>query len=122
VWFGIPDPASGRWQNQTRGAIKVQSYVLSNWFPRRSAYFPWRPRFPEFLINTLFFAAIVWLLRMTPPALRWHWRRKHGRCTRCGYDLRGAGRAPQASICPECGAAGSLSLGRETAGEERRPI
>ena len=60
---------------------------------------PLRALWPGFAINTVFYAAILWLLFAGPFALR-RWRRiKRGLCPKCAYDLRGT----QANICPECG-------------------
>jgi hypothetical protein len=68
-----------------------------------------RPIWPGFAINTVFYAAILWLLFAAPFALR-KWRRiRRGMCAKCGYDLRGS---PHPSplpvgvgvpVCPECG-------------------
>jgi hypothetical protein len=60
---------------------------------------PTRPIWPGFLINTLFWAVILWMLIVGPFALRRLIRRKCGRCPNCGYDLRGGFEAG----CPECG-------------------
>ncbi len=58
---------------------------------------------PGFAINTLFYAAILWLLILGPFTARRMIRRKRGQCSKCGYDLRGA----EHEVCPECGADGS---------------
>ena len=60
---------------------------------------PLRPIWPGFAINTIFYAAILWLPIRSPFALRRHLRRKRGLCVGCGYDLRG----DLARGCPECG-------------------
>jgi hypothetical protein len=63
---------------------------------------------PGFAINTLFYAAIAWLLIRGPFALRRLMRAKRGRCAACGYDLRGQtninGIDAKTARCPECGA------------------
>ncbi len=53
-----------------------------------------------FVINTIFYAAVVWLLMLGPFTARRIVRRRRGRCIRCGYDLRGT----EHEACPECGA------------------
>ena len=53
---------------------------------------------PGFAINTVFYAAILWL-PFAPFQLRRYLRRKRGLCIKCGYDLRG----DFAAGCPECG-------------------
>jgi hypothetical protein len=100
VWFGIPDPAKGvAWKRESRGAIEMPQ-GFPNWFPRRSACLPWWPKFPSFLVNTLFYAGLLWLLFAAPFALRRRRRIKRGLCPTCAYDLR----ATQSPVCPECGA------------------
>ena len=54
---------------------------------------------PGFAVNTIFYAAILWLVIPGPFALRRHIRRKRGLCVVCGYDLRGDFSAG----CSECG-------------------
>ena len=62
---------------------------------------PLRPIWPGFAINTLFYAAILWLLTFGPFATRRFIRDKRGRCVKCGYDLRGS--SGGGGGCPECG-------------------
>ncbi len=62
---------------------------------------PVGPLWPGFAINTVFYAAILWMLFAAPFALRRRLRRKRGLCPACGYDLRGTASA----ACPECGSA-----------------
>ncbi len=61
---------------------------------------PLRPVWPGFAVNTLFYAAILWLAIPGPFALRRHIRRRRGLCITCGYDIRHADH----DACPECGA------------------
>jgi len=60
---------------------------------------PLTPIWFGFVVNTLFYAIILWLLIPGPFVLRRHIRIKCGRCPKCGYDLRGA----LSGGCPECG-------------------
>ena len=53
--------------------------------------------------NTVVYAAALWMLHVSPAALRRRTRKKRGLCPKCAYDLRG--RAPASDVCPECGAA-----------------
>ncbi len=60
---------------------------------------PLRPIWPGFAINTVFYAAILWLFMFGVFTTRRVIRRKRGHCIKCGYDLRGA----EHEVCPECG-------------------
>jgi hypothetical protein len=64
---------------------------------------PLQPLWSGFVVNTLFYTAIVWLLIRGPFVLRRLIRRRRGRCPKCGYDLRGQPPGPAAAACPECG-------------------
>jgi predicted RNA-binding Zn-ribbon protein involved in translation (DUF1610 family) len=57
------------------------------------------PLWPGFAINTIFYAAILWVLFAAPGAVRRRLRRKRGQCAACGYSLRDI----TSGKCPECG-------------------
>jgi hypothetical protein len=57
-----------------------------------------RPIWPGFAINTVFDAAILWLLFAAPFALRRRWRFKRGLCPKCAYPVGAS------EVCAECGA------------------
>ena len=61
--------------------------------------FPFRPIWPGFAINTLLYAAFLWIFTLAPFQLRRIIRNKRGSCLKCGYDLNHADH----DICPECG-------------------
>ena len=63
---------------------------------------PLRPIWPGFAINTIFYAAIIWLVTLGPLTVRRLIRRKRGLCIKCGYDLRGT--SGGGGVCSECGA------------------
>ncbi len=67
---------------------------------------PMRPTWPGFVVDTVFYATLFWLLS-TSFALHRVIRRKRGRCIKCGYDLRGA----EHDVCPECGHEVSAKVG-----------
>ena len=67
--------------------------------PRVVRFLPLHPIWPGFLINTIFYAAILWLLALVPFTACRLVRRKRGLCIKCAYDLRGDFSAG----CPECG-------------------
>jgi hypothetical protein len=63
---------------------------------------PLRPVPGGFLLDTALYGvawACMWALAGSPWTLRRIRRRRHGRCPRCAYDLRGG--PPR--TCPECG-------------------
>ena len=69
-------------------------------FPRA---IPLRPVWPGFAVNTLFYAALLWLL-IPGPFVLWRFirrliRQRRGLCPGCGYDLRHG----EHEACPECG-------------------
>jgi hypothetical protein len=86
--------------DEVRGAFSLGSFRGAPWLPRD---LPYRPIWPGFAINTLFYAAILWLLFAAPFALRRRRRIKRGLCPACGYDLRGRASDSHANLCPECG-------------------
>ncbi len=65
----------------------------------RSSTPPLRPLWPGFAVNTIFYAAFLWLLIPGPFALRRFIRVKRGLCPACAYDLRHG----EHDACPECG-------------------
>ncbi len=60
---------------------------------------PYWPIWPGVITNTLFYAAILWLLIPGPFVLRRYVRVRRGLCPACGYDLKHA----EHESCPECG-------------------
>jgi hypothetical protein len=63
--------------------------------------FGWRiptgPIWSGLIVNTLFYAAIVWLMIRGPWETRRRWREWHGRCGACGYPFGAS------AVCTECG-------------------
>jgi hypothetical protein len=58
---------------------------------------PLRPIWPGFAINTVFYAAILWLLFAAPFAIRRRRRIKRGLCPACAYPVG------DSAVCTECG-------------------
>jgi hypothetical protein len=66
-------------------------------------YEEFRPLWPGFAINTIFYAAMLWLLWIAPGKIRRFIRVRGHRCPACGYQIDSApGIGP---VCSECGAA-----------------
>ncbi len=60
---------------------------------------PWRPLWPGFAINTVFYATLLWLLIPGPFALRRFKRLRRGLCPKCAYPMG------ESAVCTECGGA-----------------
>jgi hypothetical protein len=74
-----------------------------------------RPASAGFVINTFFYAAILWLPFAALGTFRRRRRIKRGLCPGCGYDLRGRG--GHQNLCPECGAAVAMPDSRNPTAE-----
>ena len=59
---------------------------------------PLRPFWPSFAVNTIFYAAVLWLLIPGPFALRRLIRQRRGLCPKCAYPMG------ESAVCTECGA------------------
>jgi len=60
---------------------------------------PIKPLWPGFAINTVFYAAILWVLHVAPGFVRRRIRARRSLCPACAYPT---GTSP---VCTECGAA-----------------
>lgn len=97
-----PGTRSGRVLIIPVAASALRADALQAWFPHRG-YLPTRILWPGFLVNTLFWSAVIaspFWLRRGFVAWRCFRRRRAGRCSACGYARAGlAADKP----CPECG-------------------
>ncbi|MCH8824251.1 MAG: hypothetical protein IH984_12200 [Planctomycetes bacterium] len=94
-WYNI-DPTDLPHTYGSEGYI-YQFGSWDNFVPRILAT---RPIWLGFILNTIFYAAILCLIILGLFKLRCTIRRKHGHCIKCGYDLRNV----EHEKCPECGA------------------
>ena len=85
-------PEQSRWRTGIPVATRGSPYVV-DW--RR---LPIRPRW-GFAVNTVFYAAVLWLLILGPFALRRFIRMKRGLCPACAYPMG------ESDACTECGGA-----------------
>ena len=86
---------AARDQREYAGMIVFRDKLT--WMPPSIPYLPVRPIWPGFAINTLFYAAILWMLFAAPFALQ-RWRRiKRGLCPKCAYPVGTSDK------CTECG-------------------
>jgi hypothetical protein len=100
------------WENEETFVRKTFGVALREdaWQPHPDVYgfgpveavrrsLPFYPVWSGFAINTLFYAAIVWLLLAVPGTVR-RWRRiKRGLCPACAYPVG------DSAVCTECGRA-----------------
>ena len=66
-----------------------------------SVFLPTGLAMPGALLNTLLFAAPVYLVLSVPSSRRRYWRKRRVQCDTCGYELVGL----KGDRCPECGSA-----------------
>ena len=67
-------------------------------FMQNPRVLPIRPAWFGFATNTLFYAAILWLLSLGPLfAFRRFIRTRRGLCLKCGYPMG------ESAVCTECG-------------------
>ena len=97
MYWAIPVPESwGRRYN----------FMALTATPIAGAFLPLKPLWPGFLINTLFYALILWPLVFAPFTARRILRRRRGRCAKCAYPVG------VSSVCTECGATVSPKVRR----------
>jgi hypothetical protein len=81
----------------TVDAVDAPFRQPTNWQPRPVDVLPIGIIWPGFAVNTLFYAAILWLLLAATLELRRCLRIKRGLCPACAYPV---GASP---VCTECG-------------------
>ncbi len=78
--------------------VHLNGQSQSHWIKTTShSYIPLQPIWLGFVVNTLFYTTVLWLLVRGSFALRRYLRRKRGRCAACAYPI---GDSP---VCSECG-------------------
>jgi hypothetical protein len=94
-WPATPIPV---WKNgdEHRNAVSLDRPRLLGGSSFRML--AWNPLWPGFAINTIFYAAILWMLFAAPFALRRRRRIKRGLCPKCAYPVGAR------DVCTECGA------------------
>ncbi len=104
VWWTYPISRDGVYGRSVLRAKASVPIPFGDENPSRQL--PCRPIWAGFAINTIFYAAILWLLTLGPFTARRMIRRKRGRCIKCGYDLRGTSgvNCGGGGVCSECGA------------------
>ena len=107
--YPLPSLYGERWSNFSHELDNDQQQVLINaidpdWIPllgndKPTRVLPWRPIWPGFLTNTVFFGGACYFLSGAVFAIRGQRRYKHQRCPRCNDALI---ETPNAS-CKSCG-------------------
>ena len=99
--------SSDAWSTTGGGLKRECAWVLTtrNW---EDIALPLCPIRLGFIINTLFYVLLLWLLFFAPFAARRMLRRRRGLCEMCAYPV---GASP---VCTECGAAVRTSVARSS--------
>ena len=94
LWYESDTP-DGWEATGIAGGIKLSGYWEHEY--RIPKALPLRPIWSGFAVNTVFYAAILWLLIPGPFALRRFIRVKRGLCPKCAYPMG------ESAVCSECG-------------------
>ena len=87
------------WRDLVTGESLAKNSVGLNWGNASTDRLPQKPIWPGFAINTVFYAAIVWVLFAVPGYVKRRRRIKRGLCPTCAYPVGASEK------CSECGAA-----------------
>ncbi len=85
------------WYDQNRALVYTDPPLAPQPWLNEGRPFPFRPIWPGFAVNTLFYAALLWLLLPGPFALRRFLRLRRGLCPKCAYPIG------ESAVCSECG-------------------
>jgi hypothetical protein len=80
------------------GTRRMPPIVYSDFVLINNCYYPIRPIWPGFAVNTMFYAVILWPVSLIPGVVRRTIRRKRGQCLSCAYPIG------TSNVCAECGA------------------
>ncbi len=92
----LDSPSGGHTNSGIELEFRSDPGYVYGWMGARAL--PLRPIWSGFIINTLFYAALVWFAVPGPLALRRLLRARRGLCMKCAYPI-GTG-----AVCTECGA------------------
>ncbi len=97
-WASTGGPSRARTSEEYVGAWPVPLRQVGPSGLKGRSFLPLRPTWPGFALNTLFYAALLWLLIPGPFALRRFLRVRRGLCPKCAYPMG------ESAVCSECGA------------------
>jgi hypothetical protein len=98
--FGIPRRSmSMEWSGPYENLVPHYLCAAPRCIPwtRGYPYLPLNALWPGFAINTIFYAAILWLLFAAPGFVRRRLRVRRGQCPACAYPVGAS------DVCTECG-------------------
>lgn len=106
IAFGFPTVSLWMWTTTEIVNLTTVNDRLHGGWPVRgqvAAYgnfsaLPYLVIWPNFILNTLFYGAVLCVAIFVPGSARRRWRRRRGLCERCAYPV---GISP---VCTECGA------------------
>ena len=97
-WLEWDDRKTPEYKSHDSGALMLPEWTMPEEGPRRLIeYLPWHPLWPGFAINTVFYAAMLWLLFAAPGYVRRRIRARRGLCPACAYPIG------TSNVCTECG-------------------
>ena len=94
---GWPARSLRGWCYKVNGSPKTEYALFKQLGSKRFAVLPLQPLWPGFAINTIFYAAVLWLPVAGLSALRRRRRSKRGLCPACAYPVGNS------AVCTECG-------------------
>jgi hypothetical protein len=97
-----PSPGTTRW---TVVRKPLHATRFPEYFGYQNTWLPLDPMPLGMLVNSVFYAGLIWGTARCTGIIRRHVRASRGLCPRCAYDR--AGLAPSVA-CPECGTSGPL--------------
>ena len=96
-WLSEENVQYTRFESRFAIAIVPVTYSWKGRMIKDDRLLAYLPVWPNFAINTVFYAIVLWLLIPGPFALRRLIRRRRGLCPKCAYPMG------ESAVCTECG-------------------
>jgi hypothetical protein len=97
TWAGILEILNRQEEAEIVRRRKVLIVALGMFDVRKQGPLPQRPFWPGFALNSICYAALLWLLTCGPFVLRRFTRVRRGLCPACAYPMG------EGAVCTECG-------------------